>query len=223
MTGQYPLPLPPRESMDADDFLITASNREAATWVNAWPEWPSHCLMLLGSAGSGKTHLMRMWLQRSHGKLVLVDELARKDADVLAASNTLIAIDDVESIAGHRELEKTLFHLYNYLRENMGFLFLTSSRPPAQWNFAIADLRSRLLAAHVASIGAPDDELLTMLLVKLFHDRQIEVGEGVIAYLLPRVERSTAAVRSLVAALDYASLAESRKVSVALAKRTLAL
>ena len=220
-TKQYPLPLPHTEAMEADDYVITASNREAAAWVNAWPTWPSHCLMVLGPTGSGKTHLMNLWILNSHGKIVTVKELATNDAGSLAMSNSIIAIDDVGKIAGHREAEETLFHLYNLLRDTKGYLLLTSSHPVALWNLQLADLRSRLMASPVAAIGVPDDELLTMLLVKQFHDRQIDVSGDVITYLVPRIERTTAALRDIVAKLDRASLAESKGVTVALAKRLL--
>lgn len=219
MTRQIPLPLPHHEAMEADDYLISASNREAVMWVNSWPEWPSHCLVILGPQGSGKTHLANLWLQRSHGKMVKVEDLAIRDAGHLAMSNKIIAIDDAEKIAGKRASEETLFHLFNLLKETKGYLLLTASQPVARWTADLADLRSRLLASATATIGAPDDELLTMLLIKQFHDRQIEIGADVISYVLPRIERTTSAVRSLVTMLDRASLAESRGVTIALAKR----
>jgi chromosomal replication initiation ATPase DnaA len=62
---QIPLPLPHRAAMDEADFMITASNQDAAAWINRWPDWPSHCLIVYGPAGSGKTHLAHMWARRS--------------------------------------------------------------------------------------------------------------------------------------------------------------
>ena len=221
MTRQIPLPLPHNEAMEADDYVITACNREAATWVNSWPQWPSHCLLVLGPVGSGKTHLMNLWLQRSHGKTITVDELIAKDAGQLAMSNKIIAIDNADTITGNRTAQENLFHLYNLLRETKGYLLLTCSTPAAEWSSGLADLRSRLLASPVAVIKPPDDELLTMLLVKQFHDRQIEIGEGVVAYILPRIERTGAALREAVTALDRASLAEGKAVSISLARRVL--
>lgn len=221
MVRQYPLPLPHREGMAADDYVVTASNREAAAWITAWPEWPSHCLMILGPSGSGKTHLLNLWLHHSHGKIVTTEELATTDANSLAASGKIIGIDDAEKIAGHSAAEENLFHLYNHLREIKGSLVLAAALPPAQWTIGLPDLRSRLLASPAAVIGVPDDELLGMLLVKQFHDRQIEVGADVVAYLLPRIERTAAALRALVTELDRASLAEGRGVTVTLARRLL--
>jgi chromosomal replication initiation ATPase DnaA len=70
-------------------------------------------------------------------------------------------------------------------------------------------------------LEAPDDALLEALLVKLFADRQLAVGEELLRYLLARMERSFAAARALVAALDRAALAEGRAVTIPLARRVL--
>jgi chromosomal replication initiation ATPase DnaA len=80
---------------------------------------------------------------------------------------------------------------------------------------------SRLKAMPAQGIAEPDDALLGAVLVKLFADRQLAVGEEVVKYLVPRIERSFHAARHWVAALDAAALAESRAVTVALARKLL--
>lgn len=222
MTKQYPLPLPHHEAMDVDDFMVTSSNREAIAWIDAWPAWPAHCLIIHGPTGSGKTHLAHVWLTRSHGKSVTLDELTAQSAGELIVSNRIIAIDNADKVAGHPAREEALFHLYNLLRETKGFLLLTAQRAPAQWHISLADLRSRLSSVTAATLTAPDDTLLSAMLIKQFRDRQIDIGMDVINYLLPRIERSPAAVRDIVTALDRASLAEARGITVALARRILA-
>src|SRR5579862_1095957 len=99
MPGQYPLPLPHREAMEAEDFLTTSSNREAAAWVERWPTWPSHCLALYGPSGSGKTHLVNVWLARSNGLTVDAPAIAVWDIGGLTVGKAAIAIDDAEHIA----------------------------------------------------------------------------------------------------------------------------
>ncbi len=59
----------------------------------------------------------------------------------------------------------------------------------------------------MAKLDAPDDALLAALLVKHFADRQVAVPPGLIDYLVPRIERSSAAAEAVVAALDRAGLA----------------
>lgn len=220
MTRQYPLPLPHHEAMDADDFMITSSNQDAVAWVNKWPEWPSHCLVIFGPAGSGKTHLANMWASHSKGSLMSLSNLNDISLSTLGAGMS-IALDNAESVAQHAEKEELLLHLFNLLRETRGFLLMTAHDAPAQWNIKLPDLRSRLMAATAVALAAPDDTLISSLLIKQLDDRQIEVGSGVLDYLLPRVTRTPDAIRSLVAALDKASLAEGRGITVALAKSVL--
>jgi chromosomal replication initiation ATPase DnaA len=61
------------------------------------------------------------------------------------------------------------------------------------------------------------------VLLKLFADRQLIVSEDVVAFLLHHMERSFAAARRLVGALDQAGLAEKRRITVKLARAVLAL
>ena len=72
------------------------------------------------------------------------------------------------------------------------------------------------------TIGAPDEALLGAVLVKLFGDRQVTLGGEVISYLLPRMDRSLAFARDLVAAIDADALAGKRAITVPLVARVLA-
>ncbi|MEC7028278.1 MAG: DNA replication protein, partial [Pseudomonadota bacterium] len=72
-----------------------------------------------------------------------------------------------------------------------------------------------------AAIHPPDDTLLAVLLVKLFADRQLQIGADVLNYILPRMERSFAAAYELVEAADKLALAEKRGISVPLVRRVL--
>jgi chromosomal replication initiation ATPase DnaA len=127
-------------------------------------------------------------------------------------------LDPAEPIAD----ELALLQLYNRLREQGSHLLLTARRPVAAWPLRLPDLASRLRAAPAVAIGPPDDALLAALLVKLFDDRQLSVSEGVIGYLIRHMERSFAAARAVVGALDRHSLQDQRPVTVALARAVLA-
>ncbi len=90
------------------------------------------------------------------------------------------------------------------------------------WSIKLADLRSRVLAVDAVSIGSPDDELIAAVLVKLFSDRLMKVDEDVVGYALPRIERSFAAARRLVADLDTAAArGRRRRITVPLVREVL--
>jgi chromosomal replication initiation ATPase DnaA len=221
MVAQIPLPLPHDQAMGADDFLVTPSNREAVAWIEKFPHWPSHGLVLTGLSGSGKTHLANLWLERSGGKLVTIDELVAQNSVTLTGTTKAIAIDDADMVAGNATAEEKLFHLYNHLKEIQGSLLLTLTRGVGQAGFVLPDLRSRLLTLPATALGAPDDMLLQALIVKQFRDRQVALDAGVVAYLTPRMARDAASIRTLVDRLDHASLSEGRKITTALARRVL--
>ena len=64
------------------------------------------------------------------------------------------------------------------------------------------DLASRLGAALQLVIAPPDDVLLRALLGEQARRRGLVLGEPVLDWLLPRIERSHAATEALVATLD---------------------
>jgi chromosomal replication initiation ATPase DnaA len=222
MTRQIPLPLPHDVAMGGDDFLVTPSNQDAAAWIGKWPDWPGHGLIVTGPSASGKTHLLNLWLAKSKGQLITQPLfLLPQNVVELATQNKNIAIDNVSKIVGNAAAEEALFHLYNHLKSEKGSLVLALQQPVGQAGFVLPDLRSRLLTLPVAALGAPDDDLLAALIVKQFRDRQISLDAGVVAYLTPRMPREAWAARALVEKLDQESLAEGRKITIALARKIL--
>lgn len=206
---QLVLQLPHRQALAREDFLVSESNTAAVAMVDGWRAWPSHCAVLVGPAGSGKSHLVEVWRQMSGGKRILAGEL-REDAVPAYLSELALAIEDAP---GARLDERALFHLLNLARQTSSKVLLTGETPPTAWNVALPDLRSRLRAAVTAEISAPDDGLLRGVLVKHFADRQLSVDESVISYLVARMPRSLNAARRIVAAIDEAALVRKSEVT----------
>ena len=179
----------------------------------------------MGRRPAAKTHLAAVWRRRVNAglveaRLVEAGPPHGEPADLLAAHAHLV-IDRADNWVGDRTAETFLFHLYNRAREDGKSLLLLSRTAPVRLDFALPDLASRLRAAPSCAIGAPDDLLLGAVLVKLFADRQIQVGEDVIRYAVTRLERSFAAARDLVARADGLALAEKRAISVPLLRQIL--
>ena len=203
-TAQLPFDLGSRSAYGREDFFVSSCNEQAVAWLDRWPDWPSPMLVLQGDKGSGKTHLAHVFKERLNGQALIFDDV---DAALSRKADYL--------------LEQNIFHAYNRFTDSKTPLLLTSVLPPAAWHIKLADLRSRVSAAPVVKLGAPDDQLMAVVMTKMFSDRQIHVGQDVVAYLLKRIDRSFAAVGAAVTAIDQAALAQKRAITVPLAKAVL--
>lgn len=214
---QLVLALPHREAFGVEDFLVSSSNAEAVALVDSWPDWPMPAAMIVGPAGSGKTHLAHVWQLKSRATIVPATEVTVDRIPVLAAEPAVV-VEDIAALAD----QTALFHLLNLAREQRLPVLLTSRARPGDLDIALPDLSSRLKALPLADIAAPDDSLLRAVMVKLFADRQIAVEPAIIDYLIRRMERSMAAAAALVAEIDRQSLASKQGVSRTIAARALA-
>jgi DnaA regulatory inactivator Hda len=216
MEGQLPLDLGHRPALGRADFLVAPSNAEAVAWLDRWPLWPAPALALYGPKGSGKTHLAHVFAARAGARFIDPAALATDRVPTLLGEAKAAIVDDAAAAAA-----EPLLHLYNVLAEQHGHLLLAAREPPAHWAIALPDLRSRLLACPAVALSPPDEALIGALLVKLFADRQLAVGDDVVTYLTLRLERSFDAVLQAAATLDQAALAERRRITVPLARRVL--
>lgn len=215
---QLPLALPHRAAMTRADFLVGAANAEAVALIDAWPEWPAPVVMLAGPVGSGKTHTVEMWRERTGGAVIAATDLDAGSVDGLVEAGA-VAVEDLHAWPFD---EAGLFHLINRAREKAVPLLLTSRVWATGLPLRLPDLASRLRAALPVELGEPDDDLLRRVLVKLFSDRQVAVEPAVVDYIAIRMERSLAEAGALVDLLDRESLAAGTAVNRRLAALALA-
>jgi chromosomal replication initiation ATPase DnaA len=213
---QLVLDLPLRQALGRDDFLVTNSNSAAVALIDQWPNWPSYGAIITGPPGSGKSHLIEVWRQKTGASI------CKASALTIDAVPTLLD-DQKLAIEVDREFdERALFHLLNLARQSNTHLLLTANMAPANWNLQIPDLKSRLNALPLVAILPPDDALLRGVIVKLFADRQIYVEEATISYILLRMPRSLEAARSLVTQIDQQALTEKAEVTRPFVARVMA-
>ena len=221
MTRQLPLDLGFAPSFAAADFLVSASNAAAFAWVERWPEWPGPAVAVCGPPGCGKTHLAHVWQRRSQALLIDAAQLTLNAGEPPAGTARTCIVDGISGHGMGAAAERALLHLYNMTVERRGQLMLCAESPPARWPIALADLRSRLATIAVATIEPPDDGLLEAVLAKLFADRQLAVDRGTAIYMVARMERSFAAARTLVEAIDRAALATRRRPGLGLVREVM--
>lgn len=173
---QIALPLDVRGAVGPARIVVGAANRAAIDALAEPSQWPFHTAVLVGPPRAGKSLLAR-WF---------------------AGGSTGDAIDDASALP-----EDDLFHAWNRAQETRRPLLLTG-RP--DWQVALPDLASRLSGSLRITLGEPDDALIGDLLAAHAEQRRLALGEDATAYLVPRIERSFAAIEAVVEAIDRISL-----------------
>ncbi|MGV3652160.1 MAG: hypothetical protein ACO1OK_12090 [Devosia sp.] len=200
-----------------DDFIVGKGNMLAHGHLMAWPEWPGPLALVEGPASTGKSHLARIWAERSGARFVTPFRIAAMAAE---AGGAPIVIEDIDR-AGFDE--RALFHLLNQSMRDRRSVLMTARTPVSAWPYATDDVRSRARLAARFGLAVTDDIALSQMLVKLFSDRQVKVDPRVVGYLAARMERSAEAAVRLVDTIDRLALARGVAISRAIAAEALAL
>jgi len=211
MPEQFSFDLIRRPALGRDDFFVTPANATALAQVEAWRDWPSHKLALIGPQASGKTHLTHVWAAQAEARIVAADTLAT--ADIPALAQAPLALEDAAVVAGNDAAEEALFHLYNLTQAQGVPLLLTAVAPPAQWPTRLPDLASRLGSIATAALAPPDDTLLAAVLMKQLFERQLECDPDLITYAVTRMERRLGAARQLAIVLNQEVFARRKAIT----------
>jgi len=207
MAQQLAFNLPANVRLGADNFFVSDANENAFALVLAPYAWPDGKLALVGPAGSGKTHLAKLFAHE-HGATVL-------NAKTISAAAPLpecpVVIEDGEAL--NQATEEWLFHTHNHLRANGLPLLVTGRSAPARWSITLPDLASRMSAATTVTISDPDEPLLMAVLLKHFQDRQLMPQPDAVLYLQRHLPRSFEAVRQTVNAIDREALARRKQLT----------
>lgn len=214
---QLVLDLPHRPALALEDFLVGPSNEAAVALVDGWPGWTARAAIVVGPAGSGKSHLTNVWRLKSGAPSIPAPALSEEVIAEIEKAGALAVEDLDRGIAD----ERVFFHLLNLTKEKGYALLATSRMAPGELDVALPDLRSRLRALPMVRIEAPDDHILKAVLVKLFTDRQLTPDPHVIGHLALHMDRSFEAAQKVVEACDQLALARQRKVTRQIAAEAL--
>jgi chromosomal replication initiation ATPase DnaA len=177
VTSQIALPLIPAGTGQPASIVVGTGNRAVAEALGAPETWPFRTAILHGPSRSGKSLFARWFANRHAGGV----------------------IDGVEALE-----ETEIFHRWNRAQEDGFPLLLVVDGE--RWDITLPDLRSRMGAALQLEIGPPDDALAFDLMLSHAAQRGLALGDGAPAYLVPRMERSYAAIEKIVSEIDRLSL-----------------
>jgi chromosomal replication initiation ATPase DnaA len=199
-----------------DDFIAGDGNRLALAHIRAFPNWPGPLTLVEGPAKAGKSHLSRIWAERSGAHLVGAEELESLASE---AGQGPLVIEDVDR-AGYAE--EPLFHLLNQAMRDGRPTLMTARDAIANWPYRTDDLKSRARLAARFTLALTDDIQLSQMFVKLFGDRQVSVDPKIIGYLVARMERSPEEAVALADLVDRLALSQGTAITRSVAAAALA-
>lgn len=180
---QIPLQFP-EASLSFDDMSITGANRAVCAAIRTVDRWPYHVFCLFGSDGSGITTLARAWARERDATYLTADAFGKINLKAIEdLSSKDVVIDDVDQI---KRADGLLMLLSAFKRTGHRVL-LAAHSAPASWHVQSPDLNSRLHAAPLAEIPAPDEELMRARLKRAFARSVLELPDSVEDYLVTRL------------------------------------
>ena len=208
-----------------DFFCVSDKNLFAYRLITSWPKWFKKNAYIYGPPSSGKTLIANIWKKKTNAKIIneqFLNNLNSKENQNLLNKRKCWVLDDLDKILfNHKYLEQKVLYLVNILNENKNYLLITSEKTPNQIQLKIKDLQSRLSAFLVAQLKEPDESLLIEIIKKNFSEKQINISQNFIEYILNRIERTYSAAWNICEVIDQKSLEEKKKISFRFLKKIL--
>lgn len=231
MSVQLPLALrwPAQQRLETfvvgDNAAAVALVRQASVDNSSW-------VFVNGALGSGKTHLLIAACAAAggHERSAQYLSLAKLPGDRAAAirasrldvasalralgGSDLLALDDVDAIAGDRDAEHALFDLYNRCKVEKSTLLFGAGKPPAQMGIGLPDLVSRLSACAQATLKPLDDAARREAVRQRAQARGLTLDDTVLDWLFAHTQRDLGSLSALIERLDRESLAAKRRITL---------
>jgi DnaA family protein len=228
MSDQLPLTLHWPKQQRFETYLAGA-NGVALAALRAAATADGGCVFLSGAPATGKSHLLLASCAAAADRGLTAQylplaALARDRTEALRAmgGSSLIALDDVQAIAGDGAAERALFDLYNRGRAARCTLLFAASAPPAALGIVLPDLVSRLAACIQLTLRPLAEPLRREAFRQRALARGLVLEERVLDWLLTHTDRDLGSLAALLDRIDRASLSAKRRITVPFLRRLLA-
>lgn len=242
LAATAPPPQPDRQ-YTRESLAIGNANQlalRAADVVVAEPATRYNPLVIVGAAGTGKTHLLHALANAladpdgPHRRVACTTASAFSEELILALrddtvdrwraryrSADVLCLDGVHFLAGKQRSQEELFHLLNAAKEFGKQVIVTSEAAPRDLPRLEERIRTRLEEGLVVELQRPDAALRSKLATHFFQLLGDDPEPEVITAIAERDGRSAAELREIVAKVHRTATEAGVSVGPALVRRVL--
>lgn len=209
------------------DNFHGARNREAALRLLTVLEQPAGLpvVVVCGDSDTGKSHLLQAICHHAEAQgktavCISIAELEPFGPEALAGLDAMdiVALDDLDRIAGRADWEEAVFHLYNRVHDGGHVLVVSLSEVPGSLPFVLPDLVSRLHHGFTVQLGIyRDDDRLNILMARA-EQRGLTMTDEVAGFIMRRAPRRLGDLLSILDTLDENSLRAQRRLTIPFVK-----
>lgn len=210
-----------------NDFYVSNKNELAYKMIKKWPEWPTQVVYIYGSEKCGKSLVCKLWKDVSRGiyinkKNFMEKLIAQNDLTYIQDHNWIIDdVDYIISFEGNKYEEKIL-NLINIIKTSgKKNILMTSRKMPRFLDSGLQDLISRISSSTVIEMRDPDEILLKKIIEKYLNERNIQINNESLDYLINRIERSYKSALKFAKQIDIMSLEKKTKITKSFLKSIL--
>ena len=216
MSEQLIFNFPFKKNYLQQDFYVSENNFSAFKLIESWPKWPSRLVNIFGPTGCGKTHLINILKSKIQSIFILAKDVNAETLTQYKIKECLI-IDDFDN----NIKENILYSIINLAFQDNKYLIISSKVSLKKFEVKLDDLKSRFQSFVEIGINLPTDDMIRVILTKNFSDKQIQISEKNIEYILKNIERSYEKINSFSSSIDGLSLAKARPINLQLIKKVL--
>ena len=202
-----------------NDFYVSNKNELAYKMIKKWPEWPTQVVYIYGSEKCGKSLVCKLWKDISRGIYINKNNFLEKliaQNDLTYIQNHNWIIDDVDYIISFEDnkYEEKILNLINIIKTSgKNNILMTSRKMPRFLDSNLEDLISRISSATVIEMRDPDEILLKKIIEKYLNERNIQINNESLDYLINRIERSYTSALKFAKQIDIMSLEKKTKIN----------
>ena len=198
------------------DFFVSSNNFEAYKLIESWPKWPDKKINIYGPKGSGKTHLINILSKKTKLLIIEANHFDQKVIEVIEKYNCVV----IENYEGNID-EKLLYSTLNHIIQLNKNLIINSLKSIKLINIDLPDLKSRLNSFTEVGIKLPTDDLLRVIISKTFSDKQIQLSNNHLEFIIKNIERSYEKISKFTKDVDNISLSTGKSININLIKKVL--